>query len=79
MFVWTELPAQVREAETNGSSVACSSAIGLQAHENTFVNVNITELAKRARENQILLNFSRALWNVLKEYKNKLEVILLSH
>ncbi|KAI3724377.1 hypothetical protein L2E82_36149 [Cichorium intybus] len=28
---------------------------------------------KRERENHILLNFSRALWNVLKEYKNKLE------
>ncbi|KAJ9542378.1 hypothetical protein OSB04_028884 [Centaurea solstitialis] len=58
-----ELPAQVREVESND----------LQANENTFVNVNINEPAKRARENQILLNFSRALWNVLKEYKNKLE------
>ncbi|KVI07799.1 Kinesin, motor domain-containing protein, partial [Cynara cardunculus var. scolymus] len=64
---------QVREVKSNGSSVACSSIIDIQANENTFVDENIIDSAKRARENHILLNFSRALWNVLKEYKNKLE------
>ncbi|XP_026456266.1 kinesin-like protein KIN-6 isoform X3 [Papaver somniferum] len=32
-----------------------------------------TELAGTKRREQILLNFSKALWNVLKQYKQKLE------
>jgi hypothetical protein len=31
-------------------------------------------LAKRDRENEVMLNFAKALWNVLNKYKMKLEV-----
>lgn len=36
-------------------------------------------LAKRDREHKIMLNFSKALWNVLKQYKVKLEVGFISY
>ena len=33
--------------------------------------------AQRARNEQIMLGFAKALWNVLKEYKQKLTVMIL--
>lgn len=77
LLVWTELiPEKDPEVETNDSSAEFPVVIDLDRNENKSYKENITDSAKIARENQIISNFSRALWKVLKEYKNKLEVSL---
>lgn len=35
----------------------------------------VDDVKKRDREYKVLLGFSKGLWNVLKEYKKKLEVL----
>ncbi|KAI3797467.1 hypothetical protein L1987_32724 [Smallanthus sonchifolius] len=62
-----------KEVETNGSSFQFPVNINIKENKNKSIKESITDPAKKAREYQILLNFSRAVWKVLKEYKNKLE------
>ncbi|XP_071695265.1 kinesin-like protein KIN-6 [Rutidosis leptorrhynchoides] len=59
--------------ENNVSSSECPAVINVEAKDKSFMNKDFTALAEITRENQILSKFSRALWNVLKEYKTKLE------
>ncbi|KAK1406559.1 hypothetical protein QVD17_41985 [Tagetes erecta] len=67
------IPEPNKEVETNGSSFEFSVNNKIKANKIKIISENITDSAKIVRENQILSNFSRALWKVLKEYKNKLE------
>ncbi|KAI3518072.1 hypothetical protein L1887_06447 [Cichorium endivia] len=69
-------PEKVKEVEeVNGPSVESQSPCNINTEANKIQSfeTTTTDSLKRDRENYILLNFSRALWNVLKEYKNKLE------
>lgn len=38
---------------------------------------SISELSKRDRESQIMIDFSKATWEVLKQYKEKLKVMVV--
>lgn len=52
------------------------SALGIQ--EKLLLKRNDSELkVKKDREYKIMLGFSKALWNVLKQYKEKLQVIVI--
>ncbi|XP_076953312.1 kinesin-like protein KIN-6 [Bidens hawaiensis] len=62
-----------KDVETNGSSFQFPVNINIKTNKKKVTKDSITDQAKTARENHILLNLSKALWKVLKEYKNKLE------
>ncbi|PWA53086.1 Kinesin, motor domain-containing protein [Artemisia annua] len=64
---------KTKNAELSGSSAECPVIIDAEADFDKSLSENATNLSKTARENQILLKFSRALWNVLKECKSKLD------
>ncbi|KAL7611733.1 hypothetical protein Lser_V15G05166 [Lactuca serriola] len=69
-------PEKVKEVdEIKDSSVEtpCNNINTEVINKNKSHETNTKDSVKTSRENHILLNFSRALWNVLKEYKNKLE------
>ncbi|CAI9265291.1 unnamed protein product [Lactuca saligna] len=69
-------PEKVKEVdEIKDSSVEtpCNNINTEVINKNKSHETNTKDSVKTFRENHILLNFSRALWNVLKEYKNKLE------
>ncbi|KAK9062749.1 hypothetical protein SSX86_019938 [Deinandra increscens subsp. villosa] len=73
LLVCTELNSEPdKEVKPTGSS-QLPVIISMKANKNQSTKGSITDQAKKARDYQILSNFSRALWNVLKEYKNKLE------
>lgn len=83
--MWTEIAVKAIEGsvdqsiQDNDESInvhALSNGIsGLGIHEN-MLKVNVNNLkVKKDREYRILQGFSKALWNVLKQYKEKLEVI----
>ncbi|XP_035838777.1 kinesin-like protein KIN-6 isoform X5 [Helianthus annuus] len=67
------IPEPDTVVENNSSSFEFPLIVNNKTNKDKSINRTITDLAKKARENQILSNFSRALWKVLKEYKNKLE------
>nr|XP_043634134.1 kinesin-like protein KIN-6 [Erigeron canadensis] len=48
-------------------------SIELESEKDYLAKENVTSSRKRAKESQILLNISIAMWNVLKEYKKKLQ------
>ncbi|XP_019227109.1 PREDICTED: kinesin-like protein KIN-6 isoform X4 [Nicotiana attenuata] len=48
--------------------------ITIEANERNILRVDHVELERKERNHQILQNFGKALWKVLKEYKRKLEV-----
>lgn len=54
-------------------SVETEEFVGRKVNEGIYIKDPL-ELEKRNREQQIMVNFSKALWNVLKQYKKKLEV-----
>ncbi|KAL8237582.1 hypothetical protein R6Q59_018663 [Mikania micrantha] len=62
-----------KEVETDGSSFQFPVNINIKVNKSKLIKECIPDPAKKAREYHILSNFSRALWKVLKEYKNKLE------
>ncbi|XP_076959492.1 kinesin-like protein KIN-6 [Bidens hawaiensis] len=64
---------QDKDDETNGSSFQFPVDNNIKANKKKVTKDSITDQAKTARENQILSNFSKALWKVLKEHKKKLE------
>ncbi|KAI3701174.1 hypothetical protein L2E82_45821 [Cichorium intybus] len=67
-------PEKVKEVEeVKGPSIESPCNINTEANKIQSFEKSTTDTLKRDRENHFLLNFSRALWNVLKEYKNKLE------
>ncbi|KAI3750295.1 hypothetical protein L2E82_20929 [Cichorium intybus] len=71
---WELTPEKVKEVEeVNGPSLESPCYINTEANKIQSFEKSTTDTLKRDRENHFLLNFSRALWNVLKEYKNKLE------
>ncbi|KAI7751134.1 hypothetical protein M8C21_008712, partial [Ambrosia artemisiifolia] len=63
---------QDTEVEISGPSAQFPVVVNNKTNKNNSIKGSITDLAKKAREYHILSNFSRALWKVLKEYKNKL-------
>ncbi|KAM0037540.1 putative plus-end-directed kinesin ATPase [Helianthus debilis subsp. tardiflorus] len=67
------IPEPGTVVKNNSSSFEFPLIVNNNTNNDKPINRTITDLAKKARENQILTNFSRALWKVLKEYKNKLE------
>lgn len=52
-------------------SLSCKVKDGLHIKEDPI------ELAMRDRQHQIMVKFAKALWDVLKQYKKKLEVYLV--
>ncbi|XP_047251675.1 kinesin-like protein KIN-6 isoform X1 [Capsicum annuum] len=48
--------------------------ITVEANERNILRVDHVDMEREERNHQILQNFSKALWKVLKEYKRKLEV-----
>ncbi|MFS8006895.1 putative plus-end-directed kinesin ATPase [Helianthus anomalus] len=67
------IPEPDTVVKNNSSSFEFPLIVNNKTNKDKPINRTITDLAKKAKENQILTNFSRALWKVLKEYKNKLE------
>lgn len=56
-------------------SVLCSDSIG-NFPEASYVEEHHTDIQQLKRECHVMNCFMRALWNVLKEYKKKVEVIM---
>ncbi|XP_009766521.1 uncharacterized protein LOC107769072 isoform X4 [Nicotiana tabacum] len=54
--------------------VQSEEIITIEANERNILRVDHVELERKERNHQILQNFGKALWKVLKEYKRKLEV-----
>ncbi|CAN4115712.1 unnamed protein product [Withania somnifera] len=54
--------------------VQSEEIISIEANERNILRVDHVELEKKEKNHQILQNFGKALWKVLKEYKRKLEV-----
>lgn len=54
--------------------VQSEEIITMEANERNILRVDHVELERKERNHQILQNFGKALWKVLKEYKRKLEV-----
>lgn len=50
----------------------------LDLNYRTLIKVSDDELAKIERNSQIMQGFAKALWNVLKQYKQKLKVCPVS-
>jgi kinesin family protein 18/19 len=48
----------------------------LDVSENATKKSDFVDLAEKERNHQIMQNFAKALWNVLKQYKQKLEVLI---
>lgn len=46
----------------------------LDVSENATIKLDFVDLAERERNHQIMQNFAKSIWNVLKEYKQKLKV-----
>ncbi|KAA8537506.1 hypothetical protein F0562_027114 [Nyssa sinensis] len=68
------VPGRVKEVEPQKVLGHSPRIINLEANDSTSVGEDYIELAKRERKNQVMQNMAKALWNVLKQYKNKLEV-----
>ncbi|XAR61644.1 hypothetical protein NMG60_11016119 [Bertholletia excelsa] len=68
------LPRKDTEIGPESCSVHCAKSSRLEVDNSTFIEDGITSLAKEERNNKIMQNFAKALWNVLKQYKEKLEV-----
>ncbi|KAK3007320.1 hypothetical protein RJ639_016736 [Escallonia herrerae] len=64
---------QIEEVSATKSLVQ-SLKMNLEMNRDLPLKKDDIELAKRDRENQILQGFTKALWNVLKQWKKKLEV-----
>ncbi|KAJ9675022.1 hypothetical protein PVL29_024118 [Vitis rotundifolia] len=66
-------PEKLKETGTIKALVQSPRNSKLDVYDSTFLKLNGVELAKRERNNQIMQGFAKALWNVLKQYKEKLE------
>ena len=69
---------QLKETGTVQALVQSPRNAKLDANDSTFLKLNDFDLAKSERNNQIMQGFAKALWKVLKQYKDKLEVCPLS-
>ncbi|KAI8004197.1 Kinesin-like protein KIN-6 [Camellia lanceoleosa] len=67
------LPQEVEEVKPQICSDHLATTINWEVNDGTSPEEGSTELAKE-RTNKIMQNFAKALWNVLKQYKGKLEV-----
>ncbi|XP_059636412.1 kinesin-like protein KIN-6 [Cornus florida] len=68
------IPVQIKEVEPSKVLDYLPRVINLETTDGASLAEDCIEFAKRDRENQIMQGFAKALWNVLKQYKNKLEV-----
>ncbi|XP_034677570.1 kinesin-like protein KIN-6 isoform X5 [Vitis riparia] len=66
-------PEELKETGTVKALVQSPRNSKLDVYDSTFLKLNGVELAKRERNNQIMQGFAKALWDVLKQYKEKLE------
>nr|XP_033515419.1 kinesin-like protein KIN-6 isoform X12 [Nicotiana tomentosiformis] len=64
----------VKDDSLTGVLVQSEEIITIEANERNILRVDHVELERKERNHQILQNFGKALWKVLKEYKRKLEV-----
>ena len=55
--------------------VESEEPVSCKVTEGIYIKQDRIELTKREREYQIMVNFAKALWDVLKQYKQKLEVL----
>ncbi|KAL3505414.1 hypothetical protein ACH5RR_035255 [Cinchona calisaya] len=69
---------QIKEKDVNGNLteilVESEACVGCEANEGIYIKGGPIQLEKRNREHHIMVNFAKALWNVLKQYKEKLEM-----
>lgn len=84
-FIWTEVAfKEVNDGrkinedieDCNLKVVASQSKgfAGLETNGRASLNGSCSKSADSDRKHQIMQEFSKALWNVLKQYKKKLEV-----
>ncbi|KAI7980573.1 mRNA cap guanine-N7 methyltransferase 1 [Camellia lanceoleosa] len=66
------LRQEVEEVKPQICSDHLATTINWEVNDGTSLEEGSTELAKE-RTNKIMQNFAKALWNVLKQYKGKLE------
>lgn len=67
-----------KEVKHSKVLVQSATTIGSDLNDYASADENVTELAKGDRENQIMQGFAKAFWKVLKQYKNKLEVMIVA-
>lgn len=48
----------------------------LDVSENASIKSDSADLAERERNHQIMENIARTMWNFLKDYKQKLKVLI---
>ena len=76
LFSTEVIPEEVKEVKLLNVSGNFPEAITLDAANGVLLEEGRIELAKTQRQNQIMQGFAKALWNVLKQYKHKLLVII---
>ncbi|KAH7847675.1 hypothetical protein Vadar_028813 [Vaccinium darrowii] len=67
------LPKEIKEFEAQDSLIHPGTTIKLDMNDGKSLGEGSIELEKE-RKNVIMQNFAKAIWNVLKQYKGKLEV-----
>lgn len=74
-FCWIEAAAKgMKDVSLTDVRVQSEEIIITEANVRNILRVDHIELERKERNHQILQNFGKALWKVLKEYKKKLEV-----
>lgn len=74
-FCWIEAAAKgMKDVSLTDVHVQSEEIITTEANLRNILRVDHVELERKERNHQILQNFGKALWKVLKEYKKKLEV-----
>ncbi|KAF9618423.1 hypothetical protein IFM89_001146 [Coptis chinensis] len=63
----------LQQLELLNGSISSSRSIKVETNQNVQREECCIELERTKRKEQVMQNFSKALWNVLKEYKRKLE------
>ncbi|PIA55459.1 hypothetical protein AQUCO_00700032v1 [Aquilegia coerulea] len=63
----------LQQQECLNGSISSSRSVRLEIHERLQLEEYRIELNRLKRNEQVMLKFSKALWNVLKQYKRKLE------
>lgn len=80
IVLWTEVAGKVTKGCLNQSNEETHDANTNEIHvlSDELVERRIQETdVKKDRDYQIMQGFSKALWTVLKQYKEKLEVVLI--
>lgn len=75
-FETEALPKEIKEFEAQDCLIHPVSTIKLDMNDGKSLGEGSIE-SEKERKNVIMQNFAKAIWNVLKQYKGKLEVFAL--